>query len=156
MKKLNVKPLLVGSIAATMISGSMVQVGAQGVPGKEVNAEPSSVDVNAAIKGEHTITLITGDVVKVSMLDNGKQIINVEQADKNGDGVRVMSIKDETFVFPNSAMPYMSAGKLDEDLFNITKLIEYGYDDKNTDSVPVIVEYQETKARSISAAPKGS
>ncbi|OXS63791.1 S8 family peptidase [Rossellomorea vietnamensis] len=156
MKKLNVKPLMVGSIAASVIAGSIFQVNAQGVTSKDVNPEQSSVDVKASIKGEHTITLITGDVVKVSTLNNGKQIINVEPAEKNGEGVRVMTIKDETFVFPNSAMPYMSAGKLDEDLFNITKLIEYGYDDKNTDAVPVIVEYEETKAKSINAAPKGS
>ncbi|PFG07508.1 S8 family serine peptidase [Bacillus sp. es.034] len=156
MKKLNVKPLLVGSIAASMIAGSMFQVNAQGVPSKDVNPEQSTVDVKASIKGEHTITLITGDVVKVSTLNNGKQIINVEPAERNGEGVRVMTIKDETFVFPNSAMPYMSAGKLDEDLFNITKLIEYGYDDKNTDSVPVIVEYKETKAKSVNSAPKGT
>ncbi|MCR8847888.1 S8 family serine peptidase [Rossellomorea sp. SC111] len=156
MKKLNVKPLLVGSIAATMIAGSMFQVDAKGVPSKDVNPEQSTVNVKAGIKGEHTITLITGDVVKVSTLNNGKQIINVEPAEKNGEGVRVMTIKDETFVLPNSAMPYMSAGKLDEDLFNITKLIEYGYDDKNTDSVPVIVEYKKTKAKSINAAPKGA
>ncbi|MGG4170142.1 S8 family serine peptidase [Rossellomorea vietnamensis] len=156
MKKLNVKPLLVGSIAASMIAGSMFQVNAQGVPSKDVNPKQSTVNVKASIKGEHTITLITGDVVKVSTLKDGKQIINVEPAEKNGEGVRVMTIKDETFVFPNSAMPYMSAGKLDEDLFNITKLIEYGYDDKNTDSVPVIVEYEETKAKSINTAPKGS
>ncbi|MFI8684961.1 S8 family peptidase [Rossellomorea sp. NPDC077527] len=156
MKKLNVKPLLVGSIAATMISGSMFQVNAKGVPSNGVSPKQSTVDMNSAITGEHTITLITGDVVKVSTLDNGKQIINVEPAGKNGQGVRVMTIKDETFVFPNSAMAYMAAGKLDEDLFNITKLIEYGYDDKNTDSVPVIVEYQETKAKSVHVEPKGS
>lgn len=158
MKKLNVKPLLVGSIAATMISGSMFQVDALGISSNGKELEESNVDKNEAIKGEHTITLITGDVVKVSTLQNGKQIINVEPADKNGEGVRVMTIKDETFVFPNSAMPFMAAGKMDEDLFNITKLIEYGYDDKNQASVPVIVEYKETKSKTFSAAPapKGS
>ncbi|WP_299745971.1 S8 family serine peptidase [uncultured Rossellomorea sp.] len=158
MKKLNLKPLLVGSIAATMISGTMFQVDAQSVSSKDADPTQSTVDVNTAIKGEHTVTLITGDVVKVSTLENGKQIINVEAADKNGEGVRVMTIKDDTFVFPNSAMPYMAAGKMDEDLFNITKLIEYGYDDKNQASVPVIVEYKETKAKTFSAAPapKGS
>ncbi|MGE6753945.1 S8 family peptidase [Rossellomorea sp. NPDC071047] len=158
MKKLNVKPLLVGSIAATMISGSMFQVDALGISSNGKELEESNVDKNEVIKGEHTITLITGDVVKVSTLQNGKQIINVEPADKNGEGVRVMTIKDETFVFPNSAMPFMAAGKMDEDLFNITKLIEYGYDDKNQASVPVIVEYKETKAKTFSAAPapKGS
>jgi subtilisin family serine protease len=156
MKKLNVKPLLVGSIAATMISGSMFQADAKGVTSNETSPEQSTVNVNGAIKGEHTITLITGDVVKVSTLDNGKQVINVEPAEKNGQGVRVMTIKDETFVFPNSAMPYMSAGKLDEDLFNITKLIEYGYDDKNADSVPVIVEYKESKVKAVNTEPKGS
>ncbi|MFY0762485.1 S8 family serine peptidase [Metabacillus dongyingensis] len=158
MKKLTMKTLLVGSIAASMLSGSMFQVNALGASKNGTVLDKSTAAMSNNVTGDHVITLITGDVVKVSTLKNGKYNINVEPANKDGDGVRVMTLGEDTFVFPNSTMPYLAAGKLDEDLFNITKLIEYGYDDKNQAALPVIVEYEEKKARSSSKniAPKGS
>ncbi|UOE53655.1 S8 family serine peptidase [Bacillus sp. CMF12] len=158
MKKLTKKTLLAGSLATIMLSGSIFQVNALGAPANETGLEKSSTAISNNITDNHEITLITGDVVKVSTLDNGKYIINVDPAEENGEGVRVMTIGEDTFVFPNSAMPYLAAGKLDQDLFNITKLREYGYDDKNLASLPVIVEYEESKARTFSkaVAPKGS
>ncbi|MGM0836383.1 MAG: S8 family serine peptidase [Bacillota bacterium] len=161
MKKLTMKTVLVSSIAASIVSGSLFQTNALGASTNGTKIDNSSiVSMSNNVTGEHVITLITGDVVKVSTLGNGKHIINVEQAQKNGDGVRVITAGEDTFVYPNSVMPYLAAGKLDQDLFNITKLIEYGYDDKNTATLPVIVEYDETKARSFSSkgspAPKGS
>lgn len=69
-----------------------------------------------------------------------------------------MTIGEETFVIPNSAMPYLAADKLDKNLFNVTELIENGYDDKSLTSLPVIVEYEETKARAVQVKsdPKGA
>ncbi|EPD51005.1 hypothetical protein HMPREF1210_02196 [Paenisporosarcina sp. HGH0030] len=158
MKKLTMKTLLVGSIAASMLSGSIFQVNALGASRNGTVLDKSTVAMSNNGTGDHVITLITGDVVKVSTLKNGKYIINVEPANEDGDGVRVLTFGEDTFVFPNSTMPYLAAGKLDKDLFNITKLIEYGYDDKNQAGLPVIVEYEETKARSFSKniAPKGA
>ncbi|WP_417898005.1 S8 family serine peptidase [Bacillus haimaensis] len=161
MKKLTMKTVLAGSIAASLLSGSLYQVQALGASTDNASKEnPSIVSFDSSITGDHTITLITGDVVKVSTLSDGKYVINVEPAQKNGDGVRIITTEEDTFVFPNTAMPYLAAGKLDHDLFNITKLIEYGYDDKSLASLPVIVEYEESKARSFSSkgapAPKGS
>ncbi|MCA1318514.1 hypothetical protein LC085_01230 [Bacillus tianshenii] len=160
MKKFTMKTVLVGSLAASIVSGSILQTNALGAStnGTQVDHQ-IIVSMNKNVTGEHVITLITGDVVKVSTLGNGKHIINVEPAQKNGDGVRVITAGEDTFVYPNSVMPYLAAGKLDQDLFNITKLIEYGYDDKNAAALPVIVEYEESKARSFSSkgtsAPKG-
>ncbi|MGG4491119.1 S8 family serine peptidase [Metabacillus idriensis] len=158
MKKLKMKTLIAGSIAAAVMSGSIFQVNALGASTNRTVLDNPSASLGNNGTGEHAITLITGDVVKVTTLKNGKYIINVEQTQKNGDGVRVMTIGEETFVFPNSTMPYLAADKLDKDLFNITKLIEYGYDDKNLASMPVIVEYKESKAKANAkkVAPKGS
>jgi hypothetical protein len=150
MKKLTMKTLLVGSIAASMLSGSISQVNALEASRNGTVLDKSTVAMSNNGTGDHVITLITGDVVKVSTLKNGKYIINVEPANKDGDGVRVLTFGEDTFVFPNSTMPYLAAGKLDKDLFNITKLIEYGYDDKNQAGLPVIVEYVETKASCFS------
>lgn len=157
------KSVLVGSIAASLLSGSLFQVQSIGASTDNDNAlknNPSIVSMDSSITGNHVITLITGDVVKVSVLADGKYIINVEPAQKNGDGVRVITTDEDTFVLPNKVMPYLAAGKLDHDLFNITKLLEYGYDDKNLASLPLIVEYEESKARAFSSkgapTPKGS
>nr|WP_286141490.1 S8 family serine peptidase [Bacillus sp. AFS001701] len=56
---------------------------------------------------------------------------------------------EDTYVVPSSAIPYLAADKLDEDLFNVTKLIADGYDDRSLSSLPVIVEYTESKASSV-------
>lgn len=109
--------------------------------------------------GEQTITLITGDIVKITTIEGGKQIINVEPADRNGSGAQVLTVGDNTYVIPTSAMPYVAANKLDKDLFNVTELIKNGYDDKKMSSLPVIVEYEESKARSAQQSqptPKGA
>nr|WP_083207927.1 S8 family serine peptidase [Fictibacillus arsenicus] len=114
---------------------------------------------NAASSGEQTITLITGDVVKITTIEGGKQIINVEPADRNGSGTQVLTLGEDTYVIPSSAMPYVAAEKLDMDLFNVTELIKNGYDDKKMSSLPVIVEYEESKARSAQQSqptPKGA
>jgi len=47
----------------------------------------------------------------------------------------------------------IAAGKVDEELFNVTGLVTMGYDDASTDTVPVIARYTTdlSKARSAPA-----
>ncbi|KAF2413872.1 hypothetical protein B1729_07715 [Microbacterium sp. B35-04] len=52
-------------------------------------------------------------------------------------------------------MPYLAAGALDEDLFNVSLLIDYGYDDASVDATPVIVEQDAGSARSFAAPVPG-
>lgn len=114
--------------------------------------------INAmASKGKHVLTLITGDVVTVTKMAEGKNIINVDPAEAGG-GARILTINKDTYVIPDQAMPYLASGFLDQDLFNITSLIEDGFDDGSEKTLPVIVQYSETKARSVGKlpAPKGS
>src|SRR5699024_6175582 len=48
------------------------------------------------------------------------------------------------------AMTYITSNALDQELFNITVLMDYGYDDLSRDDLPVIVQYPEdTKAHTL-------
>lgn len=159
MRKPTFKTLFIAIIAVLMLATSLFQGQALGANTQSTtNNEPAIIQDQLGT-GETTITLITGDVVHVTALPTGQSVINVEPADENnGDGIRVITVGDDTYVYPNAAMPYLAEGKLDHNLFNITKLVEYQFDDKNSSTLPVIVEYKKTKAKAAStkAAPKGA
>ena len=110
-----------------------------------------------ATGAKHTVTLITGDVVTVTDVDGGRSTIDVQPADPADSGVRVVTEGKDTYVLPDSAMPYLAADTLDRDLFNVTRLIADGYDDAHRASTPLIVQYSPRRARSGPApAPRGS
>lgn len=143
------KTFLAASLSTALLASPFYNVKASDKTNLEKSLE-SSVIVNS--KSGHdvqTITLITGDVVEIRTIEGGKSVINVEPADHNGAGAQVMTIGEDTFVIPSSAMPYLAADKLDKDLFNVTKLIKNGYDDKKLASLPIIAEYTDSKSRSI-------
>ncbi|BBH70012.1 peptidase [Actinoplanes sp. OR16] len=66
-------------------------------------------------------------------------------------GAHITTIGPDTYVYPDSAMPYVGAGSLDKRLFNITYLLREGYGDDVTDRLPVILGYGEQAARSRGA-----
>ncbi len=43
--------------------------------------------------------------------------------------MRVAVEDGDTFVYPDEAMAYLAAGRLDKQLFNVTQLVAQGYDD---------------------------
>ncbi|UAL54773.1 S8 family peptidase [Metabacillus dongyingensis] len=146
---MNMKTFLAASLSTVLLASPLYDVKASDKTNLEKSLE-SSVIVNS--KSGHdvqTITLITGDVVEIRTIEGGKSVINVEPADRNGAGAQVLNIGEDTYVIPSSAMPYLAADKLDKDLFNVTKLIKNGYDDKKLASLPIIVEYADSKSRSI-------
>lgn len=60
------------------------------------------------------------------------------------DGGRIRAI-------PGDAAALVAAGQLDERLFDVTTLLDYGYDDTRRPDLPLIVQYQDA-ARPTSAA----
>ncbi|TYS58613.1 S8 family serine peptidase [Sutcliffiella horikoshii] len=158
MRKLTLKTFFIAVIAVFMLATSLFQGQALGANTKSTTTNEPTIIHDQLGTGETKITLITGDIVHVTSLPSGQSVINVEPAENNGDGIRVITVGEDTYVYPNAAMPYLAEGKLDHNLFNITKLVEYQFDDTNSSTVPVIVEYQETKAKAAStkAAPKGA
>ncbi|KQL42404.1 peptidase [Bacillus sp. FJAT-25509] len=149
VKKKKMKTLLAASLSTVVLGSSYYNVKADDKTPLEKTLANAAVVDRLSESDEKKVTLITGDVVRVKKIENGKSVIDVDPADQNAAGVQVVTIGEDTYVIPNSATPYLAAGKLDKDLFNVTKLIENGYDDKSLSSLPVIVEYTEPTAGAV-------
>ncbi|TDW18235.1 S8 family serine peptidase [Kribbella kalugense] len=74
------------------------------------------------------VTLITGDVVEVTDAGNGKKAATVRPA-PGREGVSFHTIEADggLRVLPSDAVPYVSTGVLDVDLFDVDELIADGY-----------------------------
>ncbi|MEU0878342.1 S8 family serine peptidase [Lentzea sp. NPDC005914] len=84
-----------------------------------------------------TVTLITGDLVHVA---NGQVQTH---AAKGREGVRFHHYTDERgdlHVIPLDAEPQISAGTLDQRLFDVSLLARSGYDDASRATIPLIVQ----------------
>jgi subtilisin family serine protease len=102
--------------------------------------------------------LVTGDVVTVTTMADGKQIADVDRPDDADGGVKVQKIKDDLYVIPDEVVALLGANQLDRRLFDVTDLIEMGYDDAKTPRVPLIATFTPAKSRAAAepAAPRGS
>ncbi|MFI8521091.1 S8 family peptidase [Streptomyces sp. NPDC085481] len=121
-------------------------------------ATPSKPTVPAKPSATHKVTLVTGDVVTVTTTADGRQIAEVDRPDSAVGGVKVQQIKGDLFVVPDEAAPLLGTDKLDRRLFNVTDLIEMGYDDAKSGAVPLIATYTQPKSRAAvePTAPRGS
>lgn len=90
----------------------------------------------------HEVTLITGDLVTVTELDSGHRTITPHPGEGRDD-VTFMTWGhgDEVSVVPSDALPLLVSGRLDERLFDVTGLVEQGYDDANSAELPLIIEH---------------
>ncbi|WP_299739242.1 S8 family serine peptidase [uncultured Rossellomorea sp.] len=170
MKKRRIpKSVAIALSAAMLVSPAFGDVSAE-IPENVLNGQEEALsalmkgegdNVVSSVQGTHQITLITGDVVTVTEIGEGKSVIEVKPANGIEDKARIITVDDETFVIPEEAMPFVAADKLDQDLFNITELVKNGYTDGNEATVPMIVQYKESKVRAITStstpkAPEGS
>ncbi|MEU7115377.1 S8 family serine peptidase [Streptomyces sp. NPDC046182] len=121
-------------------------------------AAPSKPPVPAKSSATHKVTLVTGDVVTVTTTADGKQIADVDRPDSAVGGVKFQEVKGDLFVIPDEAAPLLGTDRLDRRLFNVTDLIEMGYDDAKSGAVPLIATYAEPKSRAAvePTAPRGS
>src|SRR5262249_59657950 len=87
----------------------------------------------AALIGR-TVTLITGD--RVTVADDGRMSIS---AAKGRDGVRFMTTRvgGHLRVIPSDALALLRADRLDGRLFDVTTLLDFGYDRRT--ALPLIV-----------------
>ncbi|WP_394619544.1 S8 family serine peptidase [Lentzea sp. JNUCC 0626] len=94
-----------------------------------------------------TVTLITGDQVDVT----GDQVANVKMA-KGREQLRAWRYRldGHDHVVPQDAVADLQAGRLDPRLFDVTGLVQQGYDDRTEPSVPTIVTG--TAARALTSA----
>ena len=110
----------------------------------------------------HRVTLVTGDVVQV--VDGpGKQDAVTLMPSPNGSipQAAINEFDGHLYVVPVSAFGLLADHKLDRALFDVTGLIDAGYDDAKRDSLPVLVDYgigapaaAEARLAAVTAAEK--
>ncbi|BFU45440.1 S8 family serine peptidase [Krasilnikovia sp. MM14-A1004] len=120
---------------------------------------------NAAIPGtpptttagsRHTLTLITGDVVTVTTSADGAETVDVDRPAGAPGAVRLQRSGGDLYVLPDEALPLLGANRLDRRLFNVTDLLEMGYDDAHTGTLPVISAYPAGGRAAAPVAPRGA
>ncbi len=89
------------------------------------------------------VTLVTGERVLLATGADGSPsgVISAE-----GDHY-VRRIGDDLYVIPLEAEAALAADVLDLELFNVTGLVEQGYDDEHSETLPLIVEGGLPRAR---------
>ncbi|MGW9119680.1 S8 family serine peptidase [Streptomyces sp. NPDC055663] len=104
-----------------------------------------------------TVTLVTGDKILVGKDSSGADSATaLPREDGTVPLVQTRQSGKDLYVYPESAAAALAAGKVDEELFNVTGLIRQGYDDAHTKSLPLIAVYGEGQARSTFATPRGA
>ncbi|MGW3659868.1 S8 family peptidase [Streptomyces sp. NPDC005151] len=113
---------------------------------------------NSIVVATHKLTLVTGEVVTLERHANGFQAATVAPTpDGTPAAFSTMKVGDGVYVIPDKAQPYLAANELDRELFNVTKLVEYGYDDAHRPAVPLIATYGGKAGKALKQdAPAGS
>ncbi|MEU6883286.1 S8 family serine peptidase [Streptomyces sp. NPDC046712] len=104
-----------------------------------------------------TVTLVTGDRVLVTRDAAGNPAAAaLPREDGTVPFVQTRRSGQDLYVYPEDATAALAAGRVDEELFNVTGLIRQGYDDAGTATLPLIAVYGSDLARSVPAAPRGA
>ncbi|MFG1992254.1 S8 family serine peptidase [Actinoplanes sp. NPDC048988] len=134
-------PLIVAAVTALAVTPAAPAHAQAAAPGSQRTAGPAGT----------TITLITGDKVTVR-----PGVTTVQGPGGEQVGAHITTVGPDTYVYPESALPYVGAGLLDKRLFNVTYLLREGYGDAATDRLPVILGYANSAAkRGAGALPEG-
>ena len=109
-------------------------------PAATLRAEPLGTIPAAGPLSEHQVTLVTGDVVQLRTDADGRRLAAVlpDEGDP-APGYLVQQSAAGMYVFPREAMRLLAAGRLDQELFNVTGLVEQGYDDASRDTLPLLL-----------------
>lgn len=134
------------SVVSTLVLGVIAAVAA--APAQTITPQSAGVARHQARSTAHTVTLITGDKVTIATAADGSIVRSFDAANGATTGFHRTVIDGATYVYPDTVVPYVNAGKLDPQLFNVTRLIADGYDDARTPELPLIVAYTDAAARS--------
>ncbi|HEU5110252.1 MAG TPA: S8 family serine peptidase, partial [Micromonosporaceae bacterium] len=111
------------------------------VPTRPAGAEPANP--GPAVVTRHQVTLITGDVVELHRMSDGNATATVRPGPGRGNvSFATRRVGGALQVLPTDAMPLVANGKLDGELFNVSALVDNGYDDGHSAGIPLIVQYQ--------------
>ncbi|RAO36227.1 Minor extracellular protease vpr [Micromonospora noduli] len=93
------------------------------------------------------ITLITGDQVELAPAAPGRVAATVRPGPGRERVIfQTLEVDGRLRVLPSDALPYVSSGVLDANLFDVQELAADGYGDAAQGALPLIVRYQEQAA----------
>ncbi|MFE4419082.1 S8 family serine peptidase [Streptomyces sp. NPDC056817] len=104
-----------------------------------------------------TVTLVTGD--KVLVRTDGSGAASVTALPREDGSMPLLQTRQsgkDLYVYPDTAARALAAGKVDEELFNVTGLVRQGYDDAHTTALPLIAVYGDAAGRTAPATPRGA
>jgi len=123
-----------------LLAGTAIALAVAAIPA--TTALAGETDPPPAAPRDHTVTLISGDRVVVH--DNGLEI----RPGPGRAGMRFVQQRDggHRLVVPVDAVAALGRGTLDRRLFDVTALMDAGYDDKRRSTLPLIVQQRGTAA----------
>ncbi|MFJ2024797.1 S8 family peptidase [Streptomyces sp. NPDC087897] len=146
-----------GAATAAVLAVTVVAPSVAAPPDAPGAKRPITGSAAAADPKPVTVTLVTGDRVLVATDASGASTATaLPREDGSASLVQTRQSGSDLYVYPESAVPALAAGTVDEELFNVTGLIRQGYDDSRADSVPLIATYTEDAARRSFATPRGA
>ncbi|MFC4123119.1 S8 family peptidase [Nonomuraea zeae] len=140
-------------VAAT--TGAAVLAFGQAVPAGAAAGDPPARPASTLTPPvTHTLTLVTGDVIEVQTYADGRQVAGPRpDPGRAQPAYKTIDRRGDLYVIPETARPLLAANRLDQELFNVTTLIEAGLDDAHRASLPLIVSYGPAARRTLAAQP---
>ncbi|TDD95409.1 hypothetical protein E1269_31165, partial [Jiangella asiatica] len=149
-------PLLAAaSLAAGLLA---VPAGGAGAPASAAASSGAAVPAIPTVDpaGQtYLVTLVTGDVVGVSMLPDGRQSAWVESSAATVQP-RIYEQDGHVHVVPAAAEPFLRSDRVDERLFDVTYLVQEGYHDGVTAELPLLITPDDDGDAALLAAPAGT
>ncbi|MFJ3403656.1 S8 family serine peptidase [Promicromonospora sp. NPDC090134] len=142
-----------GVAAALAVGSATASAAAPASPAGPVPPGGTAAALPPSAAGSRSVTLITGDTVTITTAADGTSVTDVTGPGGTTSSYHRTERDGSTFVYPDAALPYVTAGTLDDRLFDVTRLLANGYDDASTDTLPLIVRYTDDAARSRGTAP---
>ncbi|MGW4498313.1 S8 family serine peptidase [Micromonospora sp. NPDC004336] len=138
-------------LAAAVVVAAVVAV----APPAATAVTPDAVASTAAPGSLYRITLINGDVVRFTRFADGRQEATIDDRDRpDRRGFHLSQRDGDVYVVPDEALPYVSAGLLDEALFNVTELVAEGLHDAASPTLPLLVAGAPARAGARAAVPE--
>ncbi|WP_114907349.1 S8 family serine peptidase [Ornithinimicrobium murale] len=132
-----VRAALGGTLALGLVTAALPSAG-HAAPGDQAPTATESALSTASL------TLVTGDTLRVTEVGDGRRTVALEPGEGREDiTIHQLELDGELHVLPLDALPYVAEGDLDPDLFNIDLLLEAGYGDAESGSLPLIATYAE-------------
>ncbi|HEY9329050.1 MAG TPA: S8 family serine peptidase [Streptomyces sp.] len=150
------RPLLraATTVAAATILAAAAALPAAGHPAVSDSAVPLTGSSASGSGTATAVTLITGDTVDVTTDADGRTSTHLRDADGRAVDAVTQEHGGDRYIIPAVALAGIQSGWLDRELFNVTGLIEQGYDDAHTDSLPLITQYASSSAVPRDAAAR--